>query len=35
MANKYSIQIKCFQTIDVDGIEDQTGTIWRSDQWGF
>ncbi len=21
--NKYSIQIKCFQTIDVDGIEDK------------
>jgi hypothetical protein len=23
MANEYSIQIKCFQTIDVDGIEDK------------
>ena len=23
MANKYSIQIKCFQTIDVEGIEDK------------
>jgi hypothetical protein len=33
MENKYSIQIKCFQNIDVDGIEDKLWVVIARANW--